>query len=70
VKLTPWFDERIIPTRVGVYQREYRSEPEIRYCLWDGRRWMFPRLNARDAAFERQVSNVIGLRWRGRAKKP
>ena len=66
-KTTDWFPGTKTPARIGVYQREFSTQPPcIRFSYWDGYRWgrleMSPHIAEQNKA---SISCYQKLRWRG-----
>ena len=66
--VTQWFDGDVKPVHVGPYERKYTGL--IRYCMWDGGRFLWPHTSAKGAASEFIGSNAQNLPWRGLAEEP
>jgi hypothetical protein len=62
---TPWLPGDVKPARPGVYERDYGGLG-TRFCLWTGRRWMWPNRAPHEAAAETVPSNCQRrMPWRG-----
>ena len=73
-KLTDWIPGKVMPVRVGVYQREYDKDSParlIRYCYWNGDFWSVYGETPENAKYWEGVSSgEQTLPWRGLARKP
>lgn len=73
-KVTPWFDGNVRPVYPGVYQRNYGygglKDPDIGYCLYDGKLWMVWGNTAERASKYSRNCYMQSLPWRGLANDP
>lgn len=71
-KLTPWFDARQVPARVGVYETRTAGHPEsCGYQYWAGRFWSTFSANVYHAFNDRDSESFYqDNEWRGLASDP
>ena len=72
--MTPWFDDHIKPSRVGVYQIDV-SEPTSafrrpRWSVWDGKKWMLCTHDLDYALVMTRPESRQNWEWRGMASPP
>lgn len=64
MKLTPWFNGKEKPVRVGLYQRDVRGF--VVYAWWNGHTWSLgDKSKRRTLSFKRHSSYHQNLEWRG-----
>lgn len=68
-KLTDWFKGSQKPARKGVYERRL-FESRLVHSMWDGRKWLYSRTRAEDAAVDKRTSTYQSAPWRGLAEDP
>ena len=67
---TDWFQGKVKPVRVGVYQRNYEGD-WLLFSYWDGQYWGWTQPGSPKAAahFRYPPSSVQELPWRGVPKE-
>jgi hypothetical protein len=77
MKTTPWFNEKEMPVRTGVYIADWPEEAKdyvVWFAYWDGSQWGFMRESVDEAVMDYQKNpsnrHMAGLLiWRGLLKE-
>ena len=76
MKTTPWFNEKEMPVRIGVYEAEWPEDMGYGgwFAYWDGSQWGFMRESVDQAVMDYQQNpanrHKAGLLiWRGLLKE-
>ena len=77
MKTTPWFNEKEMPVRAGVYMADWpeaAKDSDVWFAYWDGSQWGYMQRDPNDAARSYQQNpedcHKAGLLiWRGLLKE-
>lgn len=68
MKFTDWFNGKVLPVRVGIYERKLLTIRRS-FSYWNGKKWSCCFDTPKDAfTFKTVISNYQKLPWRGMAK--
>ena len=76
MKTTPWFSEKEMPVRIGVYEADWydTNHPGGWFAYWDGSQWGFMRESVDEAVMDYQQNpsnrhKAGKFTWRGLLKE-